>query len=324
MSAQTVLFDAPGPRARRRYQIVTVLGGLLTLAVLAVVVLKLADTGQLAPSLWTPFLTPSAWVNYLIPGLIGTLQATFFSVILAGVFGLLFGVGRLSEHRAVRWLCGVVVEFFRAVPVLVMMIFVFFTLAPLGWFPASTTPLIAVVTALTVYNGSVIAELVRSGVQALPKGQREAGLSVGLTAGQVMRTIQLPQALVAMLPALIGQLVVVLKDSALGYMITYTDLLNWAKTLGSAYANTVPAYLVAALLFIVLNYAITRLAMFVERRLSRTRRTAGPVTTAAPNIIQGTAEPGIPSAAEVDAFADFVHEHPRGGAAPDADPDAHR
>ncbi|EAY6652718.1 ABC transporter permease subunit, partial [Salmonella enterica] len=121
-----------------------------------------------------------------------------------------------------------------AVPVLLMMIFAYFGLYARGtFFSAETAPLAAVVTGLTLYNGSVIAELVRSGVFSLPKGQSEAGLSVGLTQSQVMRSIQLPQALTAMLPALIGQFVVILKDSALGYQVTYLELLNWSKTLGS-------------------------------------------------------------------------------------------
>ena len=160
-----------------------------------------------------------------------------------------------------------------------------------------TTLLAAVVTGLTLYNGSVVAELVRSGVHSLPRGQSEAGLSIGLTPGQVLRSIQLPQALTAMLPALIGQMVVVLKDSALGYAITYLELLNWSKTLGSAYANTVPAYLVAALLFILMNYALTKFAGFVQARLTQRRHSAAPVTTNAPNIVQGGAEPGATAAA---------------------------
>lgn len=76
-----------------------------------------------------------------------------------------------------------------------------------------------------------------------------------MTPGQTLRSIQLPQALTAMLPALIGQLVVVLKDSALGYQLTYLELLLWSKTLGSAYADTVPAYVVAAVLFTIVNYS---------------------------------------------------------------------
>jgi glutamate transport system permease protein len=169
----------------------------------------------------------------------------------------------------VRWTSSVVVEFFRSVPVLIMMIFSFGVYARNHVFPTSLNPLAAVVTGLTLYNGSVIAELIRSGVHTLPRGQTEAGLSIGLTRGQTLRSVQLPQAFTAMLPALIGQFVVILEDSALGYQITYLELLNWSKTLGSAYANTVPAYLVAALLFILADYSLTKVAGWAERRLAR-------------------------------------------------------
>ena len=287
MSA-SVLFDAPGPRARRRHAALAAVGLVVALGILVLVVLKMKAANQLGAALWKPFVTDRAvWRDYLVPGLLGTFKAAAISIVLAGVFGVLFGVGRLSSVTALRWFCGVVVEFFRAVPVLLMMIFAYFGLYARGtFFSAETAPLAAVVTGLTLYNGSVIAELVRSGVFSLPKGQSEAGLSVGLTRSQVMRSIQLPQALTAMLPALIGQFVVILKDSALGYQVTYLELLNWSKTLGSAFANTVPAYLVAALLFIVINYVLTVLASRVQRRLSRRGRAVvgggGPVTGTTP------------------------------------------
>jgi glutamate transport system permease protein len=274
-----VLFDAPGPRARRRHAILTGVGILVALGLLVVVLRKMADASQLGSSLWTPFLEGVVWREYLLPGLWGTIKAAVISVALAGVFGLVFGVGRLARNRAIRWISGVVVEFFRSVPVLIMMIFAFTVYARNQVFPSELNPLAAVVTGLTLYNGSVLAELVRSGVHNLPKGQTEAGLSIGLTGGQVLRSVQLPQALTAMLPALIGQLVVVLKDSALGYQITYLELLNWSKTLGSAYANTVPAYIVAAVLFIVINYALTKVAGEVQVRLARRGRS---VTEATP------------------------------------------
>ena len=293
MSA-SVLFDAPGPKARARHRILTVVGAVLALGILYLVYAKMKEAGQLESGMWLPFLNdPSVWMDYLIPGIINTLKAAFLSVIFAGVFGLIFGMGRLSEVTAIRWFCGVIVEFFRAVPVLLMMVFAFF-----GYFATSSVipqeygPLAAVVLALTLYNGSVIAELVRSGVYSLPKGQGEAGLSIGLTPPQVLRSIQLPQALTAMLPALIGQFVVVLKDSALGTAITYQELLTWGKTVGSAYGNTVPAYIVVAIIFIILNYLMTRLATAVQHWLARRGTTAGPVTTAQPVLIQGGAEPG--------------------------------
>ena len=273
MSTQTVLFDAPGPKARVRHRILTVIGALIAIAIAYFVYLKFDEAGQLQASMWEPFVTdPEVWTSYLIPGLKGTFTAAGISIVLAVIFGLLFGMGRLSPIGPVRWFCSVIVEFFRAVPVLLMMVFAYF-----GYFATSDlvpnvhAPLAAVVTALTLYNGAVIAELVRSGVHGLPKGQAEAGLAVGLTPGQVLRSIELPQALTAMLPALVGQLVVVLKDSALGYGITYLELLTWSKTLGSAYANTVPAYIVAGILFIIINYSLTKLAVYLEGRLKKRR-----------------------------------------------------
>jgi glutamate transport system permease protein len=289
-----VLFDAPGPRARRRHTVLAGVGVLVAIGILVLALRKMGEAGQLDPALWKPFFTDRAvWRDYLLPGIWGTLKAAAISIVLSAVFGLAFGVGRLSAHAPVRWVCGVVVEFFRSVPVLLMMIFAYFGLyATSGIFPAEVAPLAAVVTGLTLYNGSVIAELVRSGVNTLPKGQSEAGLSIGLTPGQTLRSIQLPQALTAMLPALIGQFVVILKDSALGYQVTYLELLTWSKTLGSAFSNTVPAYIVCAVLFIIMNYTLTALAGRVQRSLSRRGRVVaqadGPGTGAPP----GTSTPG--------------------------------
>jgi glutamate transport system permease protein len=223
----------------------------------------------LRAELWRPFLTPTAWTQYLLPGLWGTARAAALSMTLAGLFGLVFGVGRLSRRLPIRLAAGVVVEFFRAVPVLIMMIVAFGLYTRHHVFPENLNPLAAVVTGLTLYNGSVIAELLRSAVSNLPRGQVEAGQSIGLTDGQTLRAIQLPQALTAMLPALLSQLVTILKDSALGYGITYLELLTWSKTLGSAYADTVPAYLVATLLFIAVNLTLTAIAQRVERGLAR-------------------------------------------------------
>jgi glutamate transport system permease protein len=281
MSA-SVLFDAPGPRARARHRILTIIGVILAAAVIWVVVGKFADRDQLTADKWKPFLEPANWADYLLPGLLNTLKAAGISIVLAAVYGLVFGVGRLSENTLIRWVSSVVVEVFRSVPVLLMMIFAFYTYVQTGIVPNDQAPLAGAVTGLTLYNGSVLAELVRSGVHGLPKGQREAGLSIGLTPGQTLRSILLPQALTAMLPALIGQLVVVLKDTALGYQILFTELLSSSKTLGSNNANTIPAYIVAAILFIVINFTLTWVAQKVQQRVSRrgvqTRGTAGPQT----------------------------------------------
>ena len=269
MSTTSVLFDAPGPRARRRQRIATVVGALVLLGVIALVVRALHANGDLTAEKWQGFATVEDWRFYLLPGILKTLQAAALSILLALVFGFVLGAGRLSAVRPVRWVSGIVVEFFRAVPVLIMMIFFFGIYAFNGIFDAQNNPFAAVVTALMLYNGSVIAELIRSGVHSLPPGQAEAGYSIGLTRAQVLRSIQLPQAVKAMLPALVSQLVVVTKDTALGYIITYPELLQQSNNLASARSNVIPALLVAAALFIIINFVLAWAAGRLEARLAR-------------------------------------------------------
>ncbi|MDM7989902.1 amino acid ABC transporter permease [Arthrobacter sp. zg-Y877] len=267
MSAQNVLFDAPGPKARRNIRIGNVLGVLLIAALLWTAVSGLADKGQFDAAKWTPFLEWRTWEFFLLPGLLSTLKAAAVAVVTSVVFGLLFGIGRLSSFKPVSWVCGIVVEFFRAVPVLLMMVFFYQFLSKNTSVEPAQVPFVAVVIALTLYNGSVIAELVRSGVYGLPKGQREAGLAIGLTPGQSLRSIEMPQALVAMLPALLSQFVVILKDSALGTFIGYTELLDYARRLAAGEGNILPALLITAAIFIALNWLLTFAAGRLSRRL---------------------------------------------------------
>ena len=265
--SQSVLFDAPGPRARRRILLGNILGILLILGLIALVVNGLAEKGQFEAAKWTPFLESRTWQYFMLPGLLATLRAAGVAIVTSILFGLIFGLGRLSSVKAISWTSGVIVEFFRAVPVLLMMIFFYQFLSKSTPVPSADVPFVAVVLALTLYNGSVIAELVRSGVFGLPKGQREAGLAIGLTRSQSLRSIEVPQALVAMLPALLSQFVVILKDSALGTFIGYTDLLAYARRLAAGEGNILPALLVTAAIFIVLNMILTFAAQRLSRRL---------------------------------------------------------
>jgi glutamate transport system permease protein len=270
-----VLFDAPGPRAKRIYAGVAVVSAVLLLLVLWFVLDRLAEKGQLTADKWNPFLTGEIWTEYLIPGLIGTLVAAAIAIVLALTVGFLLGVGRLSTNRLIRTPCGIVVEFFRAVPVLVLMFFSYAVYSLYNVFPSDRLALAGVVTGLTLYNGAVVAELVRSGVGSLPKGQREAAFAVGLTQGKTMRLVLLPQAITAMLPALVSQLVVILKDSALGYVITYEDLLNTVDQIGSYQQNLIPAFIVVAAIYIAINWLLTVAANKVEERTRRRGHTAG-------------------------------------------------
>jgi glutamate transport system permease protein len=274
MSESSVLFDAPGPKAIVRHRIIAALGILLLLVLVGFVINGLSNPAndQLTAEKWLPFIEWSSWQDYLLPGLKGTLQAAIISVILAVVAGVLLGMGRLSQIAVVRMLCGVFVEFFRAIPVLMMMFFAYyfglFTLKISG----SALPLFGAVVGLTFYNACVIAELVRSGVHNLPRGQREAGYAIGLTSGQTLSTILLPQAITAMLPSIVSQLVVILKDSALAYNIAYLELLRQGQNLAVYKGNLIPTLIVLAVIYILINWALTRAARALEARLRSGKR----------------------------------------------------
>ena len=272
MTNASVLFDAPGPRARVRNAAISV-AALAVFALLAsVVVAKLISKGQLTAAKWKPFLTADLWRTYVLPGIAGTLTAAALSIALALILGLALGVGRLSPTAAIRRPCAVIVEFFRAVPVLIMMIFAYFLYAFYDTFPPKYLALAGVVTGLTLYNGAVIAEIVRAGVAALPRGQQEAADALGLSWSQTMRAVLLPQAVTSMLPVLVSQLVVVLKDTAIGYQITFVEMVRQGTVIGSSYSNYLPALIVIAALMISVNFALSAVATRLERRLRRSGR----------------------------------------------------
>ena len=200
------------------------------------------------------------------------MQAAAISVVLSVVAGVLLGMGRLSQLAPVRIVCGVFVEFFRSVPVLIMMFFAYyFGLFTLG-ISGSVLPLFAAVVGLTFYNSCVIAELVRSGVHSLPRGQREAGYAIGLTPTQTLSAVLLPQAITAMLPSIVSQLVVILKDSALAYNVAYLELLRQGQNLAVYKGNLIPTLIVLAAIYILINWALTRLARALEARLRSGKR----------------------------------------------------
>jgi glutamate transport system permease protein len=281
MSSASVLFDAPGPRARARNRVITAVTLVVALLVLWVAYSKLQSKGQLEAAKWEPFLTADLWKNFILPGVQGTLTAAALSIVLAGFLGLVLGVGRLSGTVPIRWLCSVVVEFFRAVPVLVLMIFSYFLYASYDLFPSKHLALAGVVTGLTLYNGAVIAEIVRAGVGALPRGQSEAAFALGLTWGQTMRSILVPQAITSMLPVLISQLVVVLKDTAIGFVITYVEMVRQGTQIGATYGSYIPALVVIAILMITVNFALSEFAIWLEGRLRRSRRAPTPLAAEA-------------------------------------------
>ncbi|MFC8147022.1 amino acid ABC transporter permease [Streptomyces paradoxus] len=291
----SLLYDAQGPRAKRRNVLFTVVFLLALAALLWWVYGTLKDKGQLEWVLWEPFFTSSEpWSTYIWPGLQNTLKAAALAVIIALPLGAIFGIARLSDHAWIRVPAGVVVEFFRAIPVLILMIFGLALFAEYTNVSSDDRPLYAVVTGLVLYNASVLAEIVRAGILSLPKGQSEAAMAVGLRKGQVMRLILLPQAVTAMLPAIVSQLVVIVKDTALGgAVLTYSELLASANTMSGYYgANVLASFTVVAVIFIALNFALTSFASWLERRLRQAKKSTGAVVGANDAQVGGTAGTG--------------------------------
>lgn len=283
-AAASVLYDVPGPRARARNRIFTVLTVVLFAAAFGWVIWKFAAADQFTAAKWEPFLTGDLWITYVLPGIKGTLTAAAASIVLALVLGCLLGVGRLSPISAVSWACATFVEFFRAVPVLIMMLFSYALFAFYDMFPSEYLALAGVITGLTLYNSAVIAEIVRTGVHALPRGQAEAASALGMTWSQTMGSIQLPQAITSMLPVLVSQMVVVLKDTAIGYQITFLEMVRQGQSIGSAYGNYIPALIVIAALMIALNFSLSSAANRLEARLRRSKK--GPEPLAARPVVQ--------------------------------------
>jgi glutamate transport system permease protein len=276
----SVLYDSPGPRARRRNLLYTVLFFAVMLLVSWWVLDTMHEKEQLAPEKWSPFVTDGkVWTTFLLPGLGETVKAAAVSVVIALPLGAALGIGRLSDHVWVRVPVGVVVEFFRAIPVLLLMVFASAAFVQFTGIASEVRPMYAVITGLVLYNASVIAEIVKAGILSLPNGQTDAAKAIGMRKGQTMSYVLLPQAVTAMLPALVSQLVVIVKDTALGGAILgFGELLYQNRPITANYgANTIAALTVISLIFIVLNFALTTLASRLERRIRRGRRSTGAV-----------------------------------------------
>ncbi|UZX03985.1 amino acid ABC transporter permease [Arthrobacter sp. CDRTa11] len=273
----SVLYDVPGPKARRVSLIGSIVGSLLILGLLALIITTLAQQGIFEGRRWAIFTRADVWM-LLGNGIGATLSAAAIAAIIAFPLGLMLCLLRISDAAAVRIPTRVVLEFLRGMPVVLMM---FFVLLVFG-----TNPFIAVVSGLVLYNAAVFSEIIRAGIQSLPKGQREAGLTIGLTSFQSRMLIELPQAVRRMMPSLVAQLVVLLKDTSLGYIVAYGELLRavqvMADFLGTAFLF--PIFFVAAAIYIAINICVSRIAVWIEHR--GTKKAAGGVAKAEPEPIE--------------------------------------
>ncbi|WP_406341727.1 amino acid ABC transporter permease [Streptomyces sp. NBC_00648] len=263
----TALYDIPGPRTRQRHLLYGGVSTALILALVGWILYLLFDTDQFTSTKWTPFEYEGIQ-RLLLRGLGNTLKAFGFAALFSLVLGAILATGRLSDHRAVRWLATLLVEFFRAMPVLVMIFFIFVAL--------KVQPLPALVAGLTLYNGSVLAEVFRSGVNSVERGQKEAAFSLGMRKTQVMTYVLVPQGIRAMLPTIISQLVVALKDTSLGYLITYEEFLHAGKLIASNLDYDlpfIPVVMVISPIYIGMCMLLSWFATWMARRQKRNPKT---------------------------------------------------
>lgn len=267
MSADTIsmrdaLYEAPGPKTRRRIVIGTVIASLALVALVAAVAWRFYITGQFAPQYWEFFTKWSTW-NYLLAGLLGTFEVALTAGAIALVLGVVFMLGRISKNKVVSMVFRIVIDFFRGVPSL-LLIYFFFLVIPAYGIKMSSFWMLALPISLTA--SGVLAEVFRAGVNAVPAGQREAALSIGMSEGKVMRKIILPQAVRFVIPSLISQLVVVVKDTTVAYVVSYPDMLQNARVLITNYDALVSTYFVVAIIYILINFAINQASIYVARR----------------------------------------------------------
>ncbi|MFJ3880359.1 amino acid ABC transporter permease [Streptomyces sp. NPDC090077] len=263
----TALYDLPGPKAQRRHLYYGIASTVVFLGLLAWILYLLFDTEQFTAAKWSPFAYEGIQ-ELLLRGLGNTLKAFAYASVLSLVLGAVLGTGRLSVHRPVRWAATACVEFFRAMPVLVMIFFIFVAL--------KVQPLPALVAGLTLYNGSVLAEVFRTGVNSVEKGQREAAYALGMRKTQVMTFVLAPQAVRAMLPTIISQLVVALKDTSLGFLITYEEFLHAGKLIASNLDYDlpfIPVVMIIAPVYIGMCMLLSWFATWVARRERRSLKT---------------------------------------------------
>lgn len=269
-TATQVLFDAPGPKGRRRILLLSVLSVVAILALLAGALWQFQSNGQLDPGKWIVYLRVD-YLAFLGQGLWGTLKVTALAAVVAFPLGLLLALARLSRFRVLSALAAVWIEFYRGIP---MLLVVYAFLLALPAFGVTFPRFWMLVIPMILVSSATTAEVFRAGINAVDRGQHEAAAAIGLSRRDAMTSVILPQAVRLVLPSLILALVTLLKDSTLGYVVSYNELQFQGKTLVSITRYLVQTYLVVSVIYIVINFLLTRIALALDARM-KARAAAG-------------------------------------------------
>ncbi len=256
------LYEEPGPKTRRATRIGTAISLVLVAIGIGLIVRRFYVTGQFSSRYWSFFAKWTTW-RFLGQGLLGTFRAALTAGLIALVMGVVFMLGRLSDNKVISTVFRVIIDFFRGVPSLLLIYFFFLVLPSYGF---KLSSFLMIVLPVSLATSGVLAEVFRAGVNAVPKGQTEAALSLGMTKWRIMRKVVLPQAIRYVIPTLVSQLVVVVKDTTLAYVVSYADLLQNGRVLISNYGALVSVYFVVAIIYILLNYAINKASVAIANR----------------------------------------------------------
>jgi len=262
-SVRDALFEKPGPKALKKIRLVTALSLAALILLIFLVIRQFYITGQLDARYWSFFLRFTTW-RFLWLGLLGTIEAASLGGVLALITGFLLMLARISKYRILNILSAALIEFTRGVPTLLFIYFFFLVVPEMG---IKMSALWKVVFPVSISACGIVAEVLRSGVNAVPKGQREAAISLGMSEAATFLRIILPQAVRFVVPALISELVIVVKDTTFAYVVSFPDLMQNAKVLISNYDALLSVYLVVAVIYIIINYLLNQLSLYLAGRM---------------------------------------------------------
>lgn len=234
----------------------------LVFAALAAVIAVLAVIGVLPERNWSRFLDPTSW-RFLFQGLGVTVLIGGIALVASLILSIPMALGRIALPGPLRVPLALWIEGVRATPVLAILFVIFFGLPRLG---IDMTGIQAATIGLTIYTSAVLAEIVRAGVLSIPRGEVEAARSLGLSYTQTMRRVVLPQALSRMAPAITSQLITLVKDTSLASIIAVQELVGASRALFNFYGNPIETLFVAACMYFVICYALSRLSRRLEAR----------------------------------------------------------
>lgn len=258
------MYDVLGPQGQRKVRNATWVGAAVVAIIVALGLYQLGSHGQLSPDLWSVLLDRDL-MRSVLKGLLATIQCAIVSIVLSVVFGMILAAMRMSDSRLLRGVVRVWVEIFRGLPLLVLIFFIFLgapqfgIIVPTFW---------ALALGISLYNSAVMSEIFRAGIASLPRGQAEAAAAIAMRKTQIFRIILLPQGIRIMLPALISQVVTIVKETSLGFVIGYTELLRSGRVaveyLGGQYA--IPVYVLIAIIYLLMNVGLSKLARRIDAR----------------------------------------------------------